>query len=195
MIERLGRYRGLFFFALIPVILAGVVVIQLRRPGPGEELVPSPTPVPSPSATATPGPIRVYVSGAVQKPDVYTLAPGSIIKDALLAAGGGTADADLDRINLAQQLSDGVHVYVPRVGEESLPVRLPDNSGMPAKINLNTADISQLESLPGIGPALAQRIVDYRTAHGHFERIEDITGVSGIGPSTFAQIQDLITVR
>lgn len=195
MIEKLGRYRGILFFALIPVILAGVVVIQLRRPAPNQELIPSPTAVPSPTPTATPSPIRVYVSGAVQQPDVYTLAPDAIVKDALLAAGGGTADADLDRINLAQQLSDGVHVYVPRVGEDNPPVRLPTGLEIPSKIDINTANQAELETLPGIGPALAQRIVDHRTANGPFERVEDITNVSGIGPSIFAQIQELITVR
>jgi competence protein ComEA len=144
--------------------------------------------------TPTPRPLRVYVSGAVQNPDVYALPPESIVKDAVTAAGGPTSDADLDRINLASPAADGQHIYVPSLGEETLPVqppsRLPASAG---KVNLNTAEAAALESLPGIGPTLAQRILDFRQASGPFERIEDVMEVSGIGPGIFEQIRDLIT--
>jgi competence protein ComEA len=112
------------------------------------------------------------------------------------AAGGPTEDADLERINLALPVSDGQQVHVPRQGEDNPPVQPPSGQPAPgAKVNINTAGIELLESLPGIGPALAQRIVDYRQSHGPFERIEDVTEVSGIGEAIFEAIQDLITTR
>jgi competence protein ComEA len=190
------RYRGWLLFAAVVVALAGIILFQVLRPRPEPVILATPAPLPSPESTVTPSPLRVYVSGAVRQPDVYLLPPGSIIKDALLAAGGATADADLDQINLALTVAEGQHVYIPRQGEVELPVRSPaqqPSSG--GKVNINTADAATLESLPGIGPSLAQRIIDYRQAHGPFAQIEDIEEVSGIGPARFAQIQDLITTK
>jgi competence protein ComEA len=138
----------------------------------------------------------VYISGAVQQPDVYLLPPDSIVKDALVAAGGPADDADLDRINLARSVTDGQHVYVPRVGEKDLPIE-PSSDPSPSsdKVNINTAESAELETLPGIGPSLAQRICDYRQAHGPFAQIEEIMDVSGIGAATFEKIQDLIATE
>lgn len=190
------RYRGWLLFAAIAVALAGVILLQALRPRPQPIILSTPAALPSPTVTSTPSPLRVYVSGSVEQPDVYLLPPGSIVKDALLAAGGATADADLDRINLALTLAEGQHVYVPRQGEAELPVQPPaQRSSSGLKVNINTADTTALESLPGIGPSLAQRILDYRQIHGPFARIEDIQEVSGIGPATFAKIQDLITTE
>jgi competence protein ComEA len=147
--------------------LAGVVVFQFLRPEPAGVILTSPTSIPSPPAAATPSPLRVYVSGAVQAPDVYFFSPDSIVKDALVAAGGATADADLDRINLALPLADGQHIYVPHIDEENPPVDLPGNAPAGSgKININTANAAELETLPAIGPSIAQRICDYREAHG-----------------------------
>jgi competence protein ComEA len=132
----------------------------------------------------------------VHRPDVYALRPNSIVKDALLAAGGATDDADLDRINLALAVADGQHVYVPHRGEGALPIQPTAGSrasGM--RLNINTADQAALETLPGIGPTLAQRILDYRQANGPFERIEDIMEVSGIGASRFEDLKSLITTE
>jgi competence protein ComEA len=190
------RYRGWFLFAAIVVAVAGIILFESRRPRPQPIILSTPVPLPSPEVTPTPSPLRVYVSGAVVQPDVYLLPAGSIVKDALLAAGGAVDDADLDRINLALSVTEGQHIYVPRQGEVDLPVQPPAlraSSGL--KVNINTADATTLESLPGIGPSLAQRILDYRQAHGPFTRIEDIQEVSGIGPATFAKIQDLITTE
>jgi competence protein ComEA len=191
----LKEHRGILFFFVIVIALAGVILVQIRQPKPEPLRLSTVDPFPTPEATSTPAPLQVYVSGAVQQPDVYTLAPDSIVKDALLAAGGATDDADLDRINLAQRVVDGQHVYVPREGEEDLPVEPPSSQADPGKVNINTADSRTLESLPGIGPVIAQRIVDYREAHGPFERIEDIMEVSGIGTATFEGMQDLITTK
>jgi competence protein ComEA len=196
MEEWLERYRGVLFVILIALALGGVVILQIVRPAPAPAVLIVPTPSPLPRASATPRPLRVYISGAVQKPDVYALAPDSIVKDVLLAAGGAAEDADLDRINLAMPLADGQQIYVPRVGEESLPVA-PAAGGSAAggKVNINTAGLEELETLPGIGPGIAQRIVDYRQANGPFAQVADIKNVSGIGPATFEKIEGLITTQ
>ncbi len=194
MEQWLDRYRGLLFFTLIALTLVGIVVFQLLRPEPAEIILTSPTPSPLPQSTATPRLLRVYISGAVQHPDVYTLSLNSIAKDAVVAAGGATDDADLDRINLAMPLADGQHIHVPRLGEEALPADV--SSGSPAttgKVNINRAGVAELDTLPGIGPSIAQRICDYRELHGPFARIEDIMEVSGIGQVTFERIRELIT--
>jgi competence protein ComEA len=192
----LDEHRGIILFLLIVAGIVTVILIQILRRQPEPVRLYTSTPFPSPEATLTPHPLRVYVSGAVHRPDVYILPPDSIVKDAIVAAGGATDDADLDRINLALLVTDGQHVYVPRLGEENLPVDPPSAQSDPGgKVNINTADSSTLETLPGIGPVMAQRILDYRQAHGAFEKIEDIMDVSGIGPGTFEQIQQLITTR
>lgn len=189
--ERHWRILG---SALIIAAVTGLVLFQVLRPQPAPIILRTATPLPSPEATLTPRPFRVYVSGAVLHPDVYTLIPDSIVKDALVAAGGPTEEADLDRINLALPVSDGQHIYVPRLGEESLPVQPPSRlSEVGGQVNLNTADVAVLETLPGIGPVLAQRIVDYRQEHGTFAQVEDLMNVSGIGQRTFDNLRDLIT--
>ncbi len=190
------RYKGILLFALIALTIAGVVLFQVLRPEPPPLILQSPTPSPLPSATPTPRPLRVYVSGAVHYPDVYSLPPDSIVKDAIVAAGGATEQADLDRINLALPVTDGQHIYVPHRGEENPPVQPPSRqSPTTGKVNINTADQSELETLPGIGPNLAKRIVDYRQAHGPFAQIEEIMNVSGIGPALFEKIRDSITTK
>lgn len=194
MRQWLERYRAVLFFGLVALALVALILFRTLRPQPEAIILSTPTPLPTPEATPTPRPLRVYVSGAVHQPDVYPLPPDSIVKDAIVAAGGATDDADLDRINLALPVADGQHVYVPRLGEENPPVQPP--SRQPAaggQVNINTADSAALDSLPGIGPALAQRIIDYRQEHGPFARLEDIMEVSGIGPGTFEKLRDLIT--
>jgi competence protein ComEA len=194
MEEWLERYRGVLLLILVVAIIAGIILFQARRPEPPPIRLDTTIPVPTPEASPTPRPVRIYVSGAVHHPDVYTLQPDSIVKDALLAAGGATDDADLDRINLALPVADGQHIYVPRQGEENLPIQPPANQPAAGqKVNINTADAAALESLPGIGPVLAQRILDYRQANGPFARAEDIMNVSGIGQATFMELRDLIS--
>ena len=157
--------------------------------------LPTPTLLPSP----TPAPIRVYISGAVESPAVCQLPPGSIVQDAIDAAGGPTFDADLACINLALELQDQQHVHVPREGETDPPPVVSGGAsrsggGLVTKVNINTATSSELETLPGVGEVTAQRIVAHREANGPFERVEDIQNVSGIGAKTFEGLQDAITV-
>ena len=154
-----------------------------------------------PLPTQTPGPIRVYVSGAVVSPDVYMLSPDAIVRDALQAAGGPTANADISLTNLAQPLQDGSQIYIPVVGETVVLLSQPEQPSSPnsapvgAIVNINTATQAELETLPGIGPAIAGRIIEYRENQGAFNGIEDIMNVSGIGPATFEKIRDFITVN
>ena len=188
------QHRVPLFLLLVVAILASIVLFQLLRPQPPPIILTTPTPQLSLEREPTPRPLRVYVSGAVRQPDVYILAPDSIVKDALSAAGGPADDADLDRINLALAVVDGQHVYVPHLGEQNPPVQQPANRALEiGKVNINLADLAELESLPGIGPAIAQRIIDYRQSHGPFSRVEEIMDVSGIGPATFEAVRDLIT--
>jgi len=191
----LERYRAVLFFVCVVAAVAGLAFFEAHRPEPVPLiLTPSATSVPAlAEPTLTPGPLRVYVSGAVQHPDVYTLPAGSIVKDALLAAGGAAAKADLDSINLAHPVADGEQVRIPSVGEQN-PVRLPSVELLTsAKVNVNTADRAALEELPGIGPELAQRILDYRQSHGPFAQIEDLLEVPGIGPGILEKIREEIT--
>jgi competence protein ComEA len=147
--------------------------------------------------------IQVYVTGAVQKPGVYRLQSGARVYDAVNMAEA-LPTANLGNINLAQKIIDEQAIVVPKIGED-LPINAPSGglisgsalvkSGSTGKVNINSATAQELDGLPGIGPTLAQRIIEYRTSHGVFERIEDINEVSGIGDKKFADIKDLITVR
>lgn len=167
------------------------------RPAPIEVITPVPTATPEPRSSPTPAPLRVYVSGAVRQPDVYLLPSGSIVKEALAAAGGPTEEADLDRLNLAIELHDQQQVHVPRRGEPAVVPGGADSGGPSASgpININTATVEELDALPGVGPAIAGRIVEYREAYGAFTAIEEIMEVKGIGPATFEEIKDLITAQ
>lgn len=192
------QHRSLLVVCSVISLLAGGL-IGFFTPHPAgppiDVLTPDPTATPSP--TATPGPLRVYVCGAVASPAVYALPPGSLVEDAVAAAGGPTADADLDRINLAQELVDQQQVTVPRDGEpvDSVPPTEEIPTPQLAPVDLNTATTAQLEALPQIGPSTAQDIVDYRETYGPFETVEEILEIPGIGPSTFEGIRDLITVE
>jgi len=176
-----------------------VPLLALSQPTVGP---PAATAEPSPAATPTPTMLAVYVSGAVRKAGVYRLAEGSRVDDALRAAGGPAADADIVRVNLAARLADEQQIYVPAQGEAAAPVPLVSGGGSePAAaagdgtININTAGVAELDTLPRIGPATAQRIIDYRTANGPFAAIEDLQNVKGIGSATFSDLQDKISVK
>jgi len=136
----------------------------------------------------------VAVSGLVHEPGLVRLPPGARVADAIEAAGGVLPDADLDHLNLARKVTDGELITVgipPPPGESGSPAGGPETG---AKVNLNTATQAELETLPGIGPALAQRILDYRTEHGAFGSIAELREVSGIGEVRFAELRDLVTV-
>ncbi len=145
--------------------------------------------------------VAVHIGGAVRNPGLYYLDPSSRVADAIQCAGGPTADADLDAINLASKVTDGLKIIVPsRVnsGNELIAA----DSGQPSgtsesggKININTASAEELEELNGIGKVLAERIVSFRETNGPFKSIEEIKKVSGIGEKKFEAIRDLIVVE
>lgn len=189
MIGRLGKRGGWVGLALSYILVAGIAFLAARLPAPGGVQILPPVP------TATPAPVRVYVSGAVNAPGVYTLPPGSIAQDALLAAGGPLGEADLWLVNLAAPVSNGQQVHVPRVGEK-VAQKSPSSGPTPSlspPLNLNTATAAELEQLPGIGPSLAARIVQYRQEHGPFRTVDALLLVSGIGPATLERIRGLVT--
>lgn len=187
----LARHRRHLFLSLLWIGSLALVFYLARRPRTDSfDIVPPPMP-----ATPSPQPLQVDVKGAVARPDVYTLSPGSIVRDAISAAGGTTKDADLSLLNQAAALADGMAITVPRQGETPPPlVHSQPTMGTPesgAAVNINAASQEGLESLPGIGPVLAQRVIESRPYHA----IEDILRVSGIGPSGFEKMKSLITVQ
>lgn len=210
----LDQHRGVIFGLLAAVAVAGAGLFYLKQPTPppieiaAVDPTPTATATPQPLPTATPGPVRVYITGAVATEDVYFMPPGSIIKDVVEAAGGFTAEADHTRINLALEVQDQQQIHVPRRDEASPPppvqggatprparAKTIDLAPAAGVINLNTATLEELDTLPGIGPAIAKRIIEYRDNTGRFATIEDITQVSGIGEATLAKIKPLITVE
>ena len=141
--------------------------------------------------TATTAEIVVDVGGRVRHPGLVTLPTGSRVADAIAAAGGPLRPADLARINLAARVSDGqlLLIGVPGASAESSGA-----SGGGGPVDLNSATVDQLDALPGVGPVLAQRIVDWRQAHGGFRTIDDLQQVPGIGPRKFSDLKALVAV-
>jgi len=176
---------------LFGLFIAVLVWVVARNPS-GQAVTLRPVP--------TEKPIVVQVTGAVPRPGVYALAQGSRVQDAISAAGGFLAEANKTGINLARALEDGEQLDIPYM-EGSSPVILEAPTAVeiipPSSaelININTASSAELDSLPGIGPTTAQKIIDYREQNGPFVSPEDIINVSGIGPGTYERIKDLITV-
>ena len=175
--------------ALLNLTLTGLVVLLLRWPSP----VAIEIETPGPAGGATADLMPVYVSGAVAQAGVYWLPTGALVEDAVLAAGGAGPGADLATVNLAQRLSDGAHVHVPLKGEAaSAPVA---SDGLAVRTNINSASAEELQTLPGIGPALAARIIAYRQEQGPFSTIEELENVSGIGPRTLDRLRPFITTQ
>jgi competence protein ComEA len=187
----LGLFVGLLAAAIIllvsapprgqPIILKAQGSIQLTE-----------TSIATPKSNL----IGIHVVGEVKVPGLVLLPEGSRVSDAILSAGGMTDLADENRLNLAALLEDGTRVYVPAKGEtlpDDITATLPSDNHQEL-ININLADREELDSLPGIGLAKADAIIDYRTSQGDFLSIEEILKVPGIGESIFTQIKDLIKV-
>lgn len=173
------------------VVLAAVAVAagagfgMLRRGPPARS--PSPT-QPSANATSVSG-VDVHVAGWVNRPGVVTVPDGSIVADAVAAAGGMKAGATAEAINLAAPVSDGQQVVVPGPDSMAGPGGSGESGGL---ISLSRASESKLETLPGVGPVLAERIVAHRETQGPFERVEDLLEVPGIGEAKLASLRDLV---
>jgi len=175
---------------LFGLFVALLIWVVARNPS-GEAVTLRPVP--------TETPLIVHITGAVPRPGVYALAQGSRVQDAISAAGGFLAEAEKKGINLARALEDGEQLDVPYV-EGASPVIATDappviqDPSATELININFASQVELESLPGIGPTTAQKIIAYREQNGPFLTIEEIINVPGIGPGTYERIKDLITV-
>ncbi|RIK34545.1 MAG: competence protein ComEA [Chloroflexi bacterium] len=211
--RKLGGVLNYLLGSLTTLALVGGGQFLLRKPDPPPLVVHAPPtaaptataePTPPPPPTATPPPITIFVSGAVQQPGLYQLPAEARLGDAILVAGGLTEEAAAGQVNQAEKLWDGAHIRIPTLGEAATaPQSSSSLAGSGAtsssgstlssggRINLNTASLDQLDSLPGIGPAKAQAIIDHRP----FAAVDDITRVPGIGPSTLNQLRDLITVQ
>jgi competence protein ComEA len=201
---------------------AWYAVIGGRPAGPVENTLPTASVAPAPAAadgarapttdTTVGRGVVAHAAGAVHAPGVYELAPGARVADLIEAAGGLRPDADADRLNLALVVADGSRLFVPVVGQQppdELGVaggaRPPAEGGVDgadeggaagagAPVDLNTADVALLDTLPGVGPATAQAIVDHRREHGRFERVDELIDVRGIGEAKLAQLRDLVRV-
>ncbi|WP_433874033.1 helix-hairpin-helix domain-containing protein [Sinomonas atrocyanea] len=158
-------------------------------------------------AAATGSDLVVHVAGAVASPGVIRLPRGSRIHEAIAAAGGALPEADVHRLNLAAAVEDGSRLHVPRSEEDADPAAASGTgtaagahaaagaAGAPAaKVNINQATAQELGTLPRVGPVLAQRIIDYRTAHGRFRSAEDLDAVDGVGPKMLESLLPLVTV-
>ncbi|MFC4244355.1 ComEA family DNA-binding protein [Gryllotalpicola reticulitermitis] len=196
---------GLGAAVVLFVIGIGVAVVSgLLNSGGGLEPVTADGSAGSAAITAAPSPIAsrslVHVLGQVARPGVYELAAGARVIDAVGAAGGFAAAADRTALNLAQRVADGEQIYVPKPGEAP-PVAAVGGVGASGggavasgdKLDLNSATLEQLETLPRVGPSLGQRILDWRTQNGRFSSVDDLQNVSGIGEKTFADLKDLVT--
>ncbi len=205
----LHRLRDLATIALLNLAALGLIVHRLRDPRAGAVRIEAPPPLPTPTAIR----LAVHVTGAVRRPAVVRLSEGARVADAVAAAGGLADDASPD-LNLAAPLADGSQVVVPRQGEAAADaVRAPPAAGPGAAgggaaasagagggpaggaIDVNRADAAALDALPGVGPALAARIVAWRTANGPFRSPEDLLSVSGIGDRTLERLRGAIVVR
>ncbi len=194
-------------FGLLAGLLSAGILYLTAAPPRGQPVTLLPAP--------TPAPITVHVLGGVISPGVYHLPVGSRVQDALEQAGGLSLDGDAAQLNLAAPLLDGDQVFIPTrlptvppnlsqptalspsaERSASLPI-IPEAaqaSNPSGLININTATQDELESLPGIGPVIAQRIIDHRQQYSPFQSKEAIMDVKGIGPATFERVKDLITV-
>ncbi|MBI3241560.1 MAG: helix-hairpin-helix domain-containing protein [Chloroflexi bacterium] len=194
-----------FLFGLSVGLLSVPLILVLNR-----RQTSIPIKLAPPPPTLTPVPLRIHVTGAVRAPGVYEMPAGSILQDVINTAGGLTEAASTGQLNLAQLLKDGEQVFIPE-----LPPTLPPTStsapgqptstpapqptattgGLGQLININTATQTELETLPRIGPSIAQRIIEYRNTNGPFNTIDEIKNVKGIGDSIFNAIAPLITVK
>jgi competence protein ComEA len=175
--------------ALVLLILAGRLLLRSGA----SASVPVPAPI-VPSTTTSVRAVVVDVVGAVRRPGLYRLSEGARVADALARAGGATPKAQLELVNLAAPVADGEQIVVPRRGAVA-PAATDGGAatGVPSgPIHLNTATLEQLDSLPGVGPVTAQKILDYRQEHGAFGSVDELDAVPGIGPARLEQLRDLL---
>lgn len=188
MEELVERYRLAITLILAVVLIGGVAAFLARRPDARPIEIVTPTRVPK----STPQALKVYVTGEVATPGVYTLQENDRVEDAVRAAGGPAPEADLIKVNLAVRLRDQMQIHVPKKSTAGSGPTDPPSPNTPSKVNINTASAQDLDALPGIGPTISQRIVSYRQQNGPFKRLEDLKEAKLINNSTFEKIKDLV---
>lgn len=183
----------IFAFIIFTIaLIAAAILVWLNQPVPVLITINPPPATATPAPTATYAPILIYVTGAVNNPQITVSLPyGSRVQDAIDAAGGLAEGADLERINLAGILRDGDQVHVPSLNEET-ETALPTASGG-GIVFINSATLEELMTLPNIGQVTAQAILDYREANGRISSLEDLDNVQGIGPATLEELAPLIS--
>lgn len=177
-------WHKILFGVFSGLIAAAVLLVFSNQPhGKSIELPPLPSPVP----------YQIYISGEVIHPGVYQLPVGSRVQQAIDSSGGLTENADIEAINLAARLTDGSRIDIPRIGEKPVEI-VRGGEVMGLLIDINTATLEELMTLPGIGEDKASQIIQYREEQGRFITIEEIQKIKGIGPVTFENIKSLIMV-
>ena len=183
--------------ALLAAVVLAVVVIGVRGMGGGGSGAPpaATLPVQPTAATGTGGgQVTVHVAGAVEHPGVYRLRRGERVDDAVRRAGGPARRADLSAVNLAAVVEDGRQVLVPTRAPAGSAPGTTSPGAAPAKVNLNTATPEQLDTLAGVGPATAAKILAFREQHGGFGSVDELGDVPGIGEVRLEALRDLVTV-
>ena len=197
MPEFLLQHRRHLLAAAVALVLLLLAAHLLLPAGTTTSAAPLPPP-PALGTAATEAPharVVVDVVGAVRRPGLYRLEQGSRIADALARAGGATPKAVLAQVNLAAPLADGEQVVVPKRGAAGAALPTPGAAGgapSTAPVQLSTATLEQLDTLPGVGPSTAQKILDYRQKHGAFSSVDELDAVPGIGPKRLDQLRDLV---
>ena len=200
-LEALGiRRRDAFAGAAVVAGIVVVALVLLARDAPAV-IAPPATSTPSQpdvsgaSPTSSAAAVYVHVAGSVRAPGLYGLPTGARVADAIAAAGGARANADIDAINLAQVVTDGLKIDVPRKGVEVTTTGAPSPGSSPGSmVSLNSADQAALEVIPGIGPVKAAAIVQYRTDNGAFSSLDELLEVTGIGPATLESIRPYVSL-
>jgi competence protein ComEA len=183
--------RRLVFATLLAVVAAVVGVRHFGAGGQPAPLAVAPVRTAAPRGAAAPRRgLVVDVEGAVRRPGLVRLPPGSRVSDAVVRAGGLTRNASRAGVNLAAPVSDGEQVLVPAAGAAAAAGGAPPSAAGP--VSLSTATAEQLDTLPGIGPVTAQKIVDFRTQHGPFTSVEGLDAIPGIGPARIAELKGLV---
>jgi competence protein ComEA len=191
MAELFEDRRRVLLVAVVAVVALAVGGRMLLRPG--QASVPPPLRV-ARTGTAPKQPALAYVDvvGAVRRPGLYRVRTGARVADVVARAGGPTRRADLELINLAALVADGEQVVVPRRGAAVAAASGTGSGAAAGPVHLNSATVEQLDSLPGVGPVTAQKIVDYRTQHGGFGSVDELDAVAGIGPARLADLRPLV---
>jgi competence protein ComEA len=195
MVEALLSRRRILIAAALGLVAIVVAARVLLRPA-GVSTAPAPAAALAPAQIA-PARVVVHVVGAVRRPGLYRLAQGARIADAVERAGGPSRKADLAGVNLAAPLADGEQVVVPQrgavAGASGAGSGGAGSAGAPTgPVHLSTATLEQLDSLPGVGPVTAQKILDYREQHGAFTSVDELDAVPGIGPARLEQLRELV---